>query len=322
MFVEMGIHVCFGTAEQWISVKKVWCASEQHICTTARLRWPIPFFLKPSFIFTLRGWLFHYYVCSLFHFYVCLISTLFHLSKVLISRSERIAGKRPFGLTQCEFSIFLEYLRYIAVRRLKHSEAGCAYTAWQYLLFQERFTGFKCQELCESQLHFNALWCNNNSILSMFWHASRRQCVPQTCCLHDIYSSSLSAPTHAIPTTTSRACIWLWSSLVIEKYPRHLRRLVVCYYCCNLSGGLALIVWFTTNGMCAKKNTIWKWCEQSIIEWSWQVNSIVACCHSAKLCALAVRAFPIATVPTSVGCPRLTAGSWACCYIVLEFHCI
>jgi len=28
------------------------------------------------------------------------------------------------------------------------------------------------------------------------------------------------------------------------------------YYCCNLSGGVALIVWFTTNGMCVKNNTI------------------------------------------------------------------
>ena len=26
--------------------------------------------------------------------------------------------------------------------------------------------------------------------------------------------------------------------------------------CCNLSGGVALIVWFTTNGMCARNNTI------------------------------------------------------------------
>ena len=27
-------------------------------------------------------------------------------------------------------------------------------------------------------------------------------------------------------------------------------------YCCNLSGGVALIVWFITNGMCVKNNTI------------------------------------------------------------------
>ena len=26
--------------------------------------------------------------------------------------------------------------------------------------------------------------------------------------------------------------------------------------CCNLSGGVALIVWFTTNGLCMKNNTI------------------------------------------------------------------
>ena len=27
-------------------------------------------------------------------------------------------------------------------------------------------------------------------------------------------------------------------------------------YCCNLSGGVALIMWFTTNGMCVKNKTI------------------------------------------------------------------
>jgi len=33
------------------------------------------------------------------------------------------------------------------------------------------------------------------------------------------------------------------------------------------------------------------WCEQAIIEWSWHVSSIVACCHSAKLCAYAAQDF-------------------------------
>jgi len=33
------------------------------------------------------------------------------------------------------------------------------------------------------------------------------------------------------------------------------------------------------------------WREQAMIEWSWHVNSIVACCHSAKLCAHAARDF-------------------------------
>ena len=56
-------------------------------------------------------------------------------------------------------------------------------------------------------------------------------------------------------------------------------------YCCNLSGGVALIVWFTTNGLCAKNKNICMWREQAIIEWSRRVISIVACCHGAKLCA-------------------------------------
>ena len=43
--------------------------------------------------------------------------------------------------------------------------------------------------------------------------------------------------------------------------------------------------------MCVKNNTIHMWREQAIIEWSWHVNSIVACCHSAKLCAYAARGF-------------------------------
>ena len=37
------------------------------------------------------------------------------------------------------------------------------------------------------------------------------------------------------------------------------------FYCCNLSGGVALIVWFTTNGMCAKNKNIYAWCKQAII---------------------------------------------------------
>ena len=65
--------------------------------------------------------------------------------------------------------------------------------------------------------------------------------------------------------------------------------------CCNLSGGIALNVWFTTNGICVKNNNIYTWHEQAIIEWLCHLNSIVACCHSAKLCTYAVRAFPIAT---------------------------
>ena len=41
---------------------------------------------------------------------------------------------------------------------------------------------------------------------------------------------------------------------------------------------------------CAWRTTpIYMWREQAIIEWSRRVNSIVACCHGAKLCAHAAR---------------------------------
>ena len=66
--------------------------------------------------------------------------------------------------------------------------------------------------------------------------------------------------------------------------------------CCNLSAGVALNARFTTNGMCAQNNTTYIWREQAIIKWLRRVISIVACCHSAKLCAHAARAFPIARV--------------------------
>jgi len=48
---------------------------------------------------------------------------------------------------------------------------------------------------------------------------------------------------------------------------------------------------FTTNGIRAKKNTIYMRPEQAIIKWSYRVGSIVACCQSVKICALAARAF-------------------------------
>ena len=40
-----------------------------------------------------------------------------------------------------------------------------------------------------------------------------------------------------------------------------------------------------------RTTSIYKWREQAIIEWSWHVISIVACCHSAKLCAHAAGTF-------------------------------
>jgi len=81
---------------------------------------------------------------------------------------------------------------------------------------------------------------------------------------------------------------WLKTNLVL----REKCSVIVLYLptnlflnCCNLSVGVTLNVWLTTSGMCAKNNNTYTWREQAIIEWSRHVNSIVACCHSAKLSA-------------------------------------
>ena len=84
--------------------------------------------------------------------------------------------------------------------------------------------------------------------------------------------------------------------------------------CCNLSGGVALIVWFTTNGMCVKNSTIVYvvqasnskrdcdvkalpilMCEQLNMMTSVRIERlrrmITTCCRGAKLCAHAAREF-------------------------------
>ena len=53
------------------------------------------------------------------------------------------------------------------------------------------------------------------------------------------------------------------------KNVRSVRFVVKRRGCCyNLSCVIVLIVWFTTNGMCAKNKNVCMWCEQAIIEWS------------------------------------------------------
>ena len=106
--------------------------------------------------------------------------------------------------------------------------------------------------------------------------------------------------TRAYPIATKWCCDQdmelVPSSAFTQKNVRSVRFVVIRRGCwCNLSGGAALIVWFTTNGMCAKNNNIYTWRVQAIIEWSWHANSVVACCQSAKLWAYATRVYPFAT---------------------------
>jgi len=64
------------------------------------------------------------------------------------------------------------------------------------------------------------------------------------------------------------------------------------FYCCNLSGGVALIVWFTTNGMCAKNKNIYAWCKQAII------REIAT--HALYCCLLAAMVRSFAHMPLGI----------------------
>ena len=62
-------------------------------------------------------------------------------------------------------------------------------------------------------------------------------------------------------------------------------------YCCNLSVGVVLNCDSPRTGCARSITRMYKWHEQATKEWYQRVISIVACCHSANLCAHAARAF-------------------------------
>ena len=65
--------------------------------------------------------------------------------------------------------------------------------------------------------------------------------------------------------------------------------------CCNLSGGVALTVWFTMNGMCAKNKNVYAWCEQAVVR-EIATHDLYCCllprCKALRTCC---SGFPIAT---------------------------
>ena len=66
------------------------------------------------------------------------------------------------------------------------------------------------------------------------------------------------------------------------------------FWSCTVATSRLALCWvcYSPRTGCARRTTpIYMWCEQAMTEWSWHVNSIVACCHSVKLCALAARDF-------------------------------
>ena len=78
--------------------------------------------------------------------------------------------------------------------------------------------------------------------------------------------------------------------------------------CCNLSSGVALIVWFTTNGMCVKNNTIMYVARTSnnrVISSGDLYSCLLPRCEALRTCR---SGFPIAIVSTDTTWRNTHAG--------------
>jgi len=117
------------------------------------------------------------------------------------------------------------------------------------------------QDVRKEQHHIYVARTSNNRVIAV--HDLYCCLLPQyealcTCC------SSFSSRNKMVLWPGCEGCA-LWS---LQKNVRSVRFIVKkrgC--CCNHSVGVALHVWFTTNGMCAKNNTTYMWREHAIIEW-------------------------------------------------------
>ena len=190
------------------------------------------------------------------------------------------------------------------------------------------------RDVCEEQKYMHVAQTNNNRVILMewsWWVTSNNACEPgeQLIVLaggdneSDLVSWSLlllaamvRSSAHIPLGISDRNKMVLWPGCEgCAEFSLHTKNVRSVWFvvkrrgcCCNLSSGLALIVWFTTNGMCAKNKNICMWREQAI-EWSrwsdfaeWPLIMLVNVVNS-WLCLL--------TVTTRV----ISSGDLYCCLL-------
>jgi len=127
-----------------------------------------------------------------------------------------------------------------------------------------------------NEKHMRVAWTSNNRVISI------------VACCHGVKFCAYAAQDFRLQQ--NGAVTRTWRSCQVQ--PSHKKNMRSVWFvvkrrgcCCNLSGGVALIVWFTTNGMCTKNKNM------CVARTSHNSNnrdhSIIACCHGAKLCAYA-----------------------------------
>jgi len=94
------------------------------------------------------------------------------------------------------------------------------------------------------------------------------------------------------PIATNGAVTRMWLSCRVQ--PSH-KECAICAVRCKKEGILLQPLWWCCvdcvihheQDVREEQHHTYTWRKQAIIEGSWHVNSVVPCCHSAKLCAYA-----------------------------------
>ena len=100
---------------------------------------------------------------------------------------------------------------------------------------------------CESQICVNESLRKRRNAATHFDYGSRNT-VEQ----HIYNAGKFSAAKNKLfwPTQNLKSLTFKYSKIMIGKFCQAM-------WCCNISGGVAFNVWFTTNGMCAKTKNIY-----------------------------------------------------------------
>ena len=132
------------------------------------------------------------------------------------------------------------------------------------------------------------MW-RERAIIEWSWHVNSI-----VACCHSAKLCAYAA--RDFRTQQNGAVTRMWRSCGVQ--PSHKERAIGAVRCKKEGMLLQPLRWWCADCVIhherdvgEKQHHTYKWRERAIIEWSWHVNSIVACCHSAKLCAYAAQDF-------------------------------
>jgi len=142
-----------------------------------------------------------------------------------------------------------------------------------------------------------------NSLLPV-WTSSRGKPLIKTTCWPDVqrWCWCFGTWTQVASERSAVLLFWVGGCPADSEYTQNSRFSRFLCYCCNLSGGVALIVWFTMNGMCVKNNTTI--CVARASHRKRDCEHDLYCCLLPRCEALRTcrSGFPIATLHLKLSC--------------------